>query len=151
MIKDPNCSNEAHSVRDVEQAVLSVFFQNTSRFQQNTCDNVEASLLDELLQQKKALEQKIKRLYSLYGDGGDELLLATIDETKAQLQRTISKIENEEEKKRNAASRRCLVAKVSDVQSRWASMSAEEQRDLLHEAIRKVTITHDKINIDFNL
>ena len=151
LIKDPNCSNEAHSVRDVEQAVLSVFFQNTSRFQQNTCDNVEASLLDELLQQKKAWEQKIKRLYSLYGDGGDELLLATIDETKAQLQRTISKIENEEEKKRNAASRRCLVAKVSDVQSRWASMSAEEQRDLLHEAIRKVTITHDKINIDFNL
>ena len=36
LVKDPNCNNESHNVQDIENAVLTIFFQNTSRFNKAT-------------------------------------------------------------------------------------------------------------------
>ena len=151
MVKDPNCDNESHNVQDIENAVLSIFFQNTSRFTKAESYDVKTNVLDELMQQKKGLEQKIKRLYGLYGDGGDDYLIEAIEESKQQLVRIADKIANEEERNKEETKRRKLVEKVSNIRDRWNSMSPEEQREVLHEAIKQITITHNKINIDFNL
>lgn len=151
LVKDPNCNNESHNVQDIENAVLTIFFQNTSRFNKAEAYDIKTNVLDELVQQKKALEQKIRRLYGLYGDGGDDYLIETIEESKQQLARIADKITNEEDREKEEIKKRQLVEKVSNIRDRWGSMSPEEQREVLHEAIKQITITHNKINIDFNL
>ena len=151
MVKDPNCNNESHNVQDIENAVLTIFFQNTSRFNKAEAYDIKTNVLNELVQQKKALEQKIRRLYGLYGDGGDDYLIETIEESKQQLARIADKIANEEDREKEEIKKRQLVEKVSNIRDRWGSMSSEEQREVLHEAIKQITITHNKINIDFNL
>ena len=151
LVKDPNCNNESHNVQDIEDAVLTIFFQNTSRFNKAEAYDIKTNVLDELVQQKKALEQKIRRLYGLYGDGGDDYLIETIEESKQQLARIADKIANEEDREKEEIKKRQLVEKVSNIRDRWGSMSPEEQREVLHEAIKQITITHNKINIDFNL
>ena len=151
LVKDPNCNNESHNVQDIENAVLTIFFQNTSRFNKAEAYDIKTNVLDELVQQKKALEQKIRRLYGLYGDGGDDYLIETIEESKQQLARIADKIANKKDREKEEIKKRQLVEKVSNIRDRWGSMSPEEQREVLHEAIKQITITHNKINIDFNL
>ena len=63
----------------------------------------------------------------------------------------VDKITNEEDREKEEIKKRQLVEKVSNIRDRWGSMSPEEQREVLHEAIKQITITHNKINIDFNL
>lgn len=151
LVKDPNCNNESHKAVEIEEIILDTFFQNTSRFKKEEGRNVKTSILNELMEQKQTLTLKIKRLYGLYGDRPDTFLLETIEQTQKQLDGIIKKISNEEERNREEASRKRLIEKITDIEDVWDSMSDAERRDLLHEAINKVTITHDEIEIDFNL
>ena len=87
----------------------------------------------------------------MYGDGVDDYLIEAMEESKQQLARIVDKIANEEDREKEEIKKRQLVEKVSNIRDRWGPMSPEEQREVLHEAIKQITITHNKINIDFNL
>lgn len=151
LVKDPNCDNESHRAAEVEEVILDTFFQNTSRFKEDEEGGVKISILDELIEQKQTLALKIKRLYGLYGDRPDPFLLETIDQAQKQLDKVAERISNEEERNKEEAERKRLVEKVTNIEDVWESMSDMERRDLLHEAINRVIITHNEIDIDFNL
>lgn len=151
LVKDPNCSNKSYVAAEIEEAVLKIFFMNTSRFNKEEKYDANVSLHNELIEQKSALGQKIRRLYGLYGDRPDPFLLETIEQTQKQLDKIISRIENEEEKDRAELAKKRLIEKVTNVEDVWDSMSQEEQRGILHEAINKIVLINSDINIDLNL
>lgn len=151
LVKDPNCSNRSHIAASVEKAILDVFFQNTSRFRDRESENVETSVLNELAEQKRTLEQKMRRLYGLYGDQPDPFLLETIEQNRSQLKKVMDRMTNEEEREREIASKKRLAEKMSKVEDIWAAMTEEEKRSLLHEAINTITIEQNTISIDFKL
>ena len=153
LIKDENCPQEKIWADEVEEAVLNYLFslKEDTNGQEIKEDSLisETNILNELEENKELLQKKIKRLYNLYSESEDDILLETINEQKEKLKSIDKKIENELQNKHNA-SRKLETAKiVTNLSDTWEYMTTEEQQKILRMIINKITITGHNINIDF--
>lgn len=153
LIKDENCPQEKIWADEVEEAVLNYLFSlkedtNGQKIKEDSLIT-ETNILNELEENKELLQKKIKRLYNLYSESEDDILLETINEQKEKLKSIDKKIENELQNKHNA-SRKLETAKiVTNLSDTWEYMTTEEQQKILRMIINKITITGHNINIDF--
>lgn len=153
LIKDENCPQEKIWADEVEESVLNYLFSlkedtNGQEIKEDLLIT-ETNILNELEENKELLQKKIKRLYNLYSESEDDILLETINEQKEKLKSIDKKIENELQNKHNA-SRKLETAKiVTNLSDTWEYMTTEEQQKILRMIINKITITGHNINIDF--
>jgi site-specific DNA recombinase len=101
--KDPNCNNEKHWAQDIEGAAIQDLFNFSIKYK-NAGNNKESSqsVINILNKQYEEISKKIKRLYGIYSDSSDELLLETIEDLRKQLTGIQEQIKREQE--RNAIS-----------------------------------------------
>lgn len=153
LIKDENCPQEKIWANEVEDAILEYLFSlkeddNGKEIKEDALV-AETDILRELEENKDLIQKKIKRLYNLYAESDDEILLETINEQKEKLNSIEKKIVNERKNKHNA-SRKLETAKiVTKLSDTWEYMSLEEQQKTLRMIINTITITDHNINIDF--
>lgn len=153
LIKDENCPQEKIWANEVEDAILNYLFSlkeddNGKEIKEDSLV-METDILTELEENKILIQKKIKRLYNIYADSEDDLLLETINEQKQKLINIEKKIESERKNKHNA-SRKLETAKiVTELSDTWKYMTLEEQQKTLRMIINSVTITDHNINIDF--
>jgi|GEM_PF-3447564 len=107
------------------------------------------SLTETLQKKKSALEQKLRRLYALYAEAGNRILLSSISELNEEIKKLGEKIDEEES--RGLWSRRAEVAKerLRNIKETWAFMDIQEQRNLLCSVIDKITVTRSSVRIDY--
>jgi len=102
LIKDPNCSNMKLWASDVEDIIIKNLFHYS--FEQTKTEIPQISnmnLLDILHEQYDNSALRLRRLYSLYSESEDEVLLQTIGEIKREMKNIQTQIENETEKNKN--------------------------------------------------
>ncbi|MCM1276988.1 MAG: recombinase family protein, partial [Lachnospiraceae bacterium] len=82
LIKDPNCDNERNDACDIEDIVLNNLFEYTRKIKSELSTHISMkseTKASEIFKKKyDTLVSKIKRLYNLYAETGDDLLLQTI-------------------------------------------------------------------------
>lgn len=153
LVKDENCPQEKIWANEVEDAILNYLFSlkeddNGKEIKEESLV-METDILTELEENKILIQKKIKRLYNIYADSEDDLLLETINEQKQKLINIEKKIDSERKNKHNA-SRKLETAKiVTELSDTWKYMTLEEQQKTLRMIINSVTITDHNINIDF--
>lgn len=150
MIKDPDCDNEKLNACEVEEAVIHDLFRVCDeRAKENKQVNSRDSNLNILNIQYKATAEKIKRLYNLYANDGNEILLETINELKSQLLVLQEKIEAEgniEKAKLEIATKR---NEVKDLKALWKNMNISERKKAVRLYISRVEITDGNIDIKY--
>lgn len=153
LVKDENCPQEKIWANEVEDAILGYLFSlkennNGNEIKEETLV-AETDILKELEENRDLIQKKIKRLYNLYAESDDEILLETINEQKEKLNSIEKKIENEQKNKHNTLRKLETAKIVTDLSDTWEYMSLEEQQKTLRMIINSITITDHNINIDF--
>ena len=152
LVKDPCCDNIRYDAREVEKAVLDDVFCKTKNISvQKSASSVNISAGQVLKQKYDAAVQKIKRLYELYANDGNEILLETIEENKKQLADIAKAIEREE--KTNTAARELEYKRkvLYNLCSLWYNMTVMEQQRALRTCVDRIILDGENIDIVYSL
>lgn len=150
LVKDPDCNNETVWAKDIETAVISDLMTMTAEeISSDGTEGTAISLADTLQKKKSVLEIKLKRLYDLYAEAENRVLLGSINELSEEIKKMDKKIE--EEKGRGIWSQNAKIAKeqLKNIKKTWHYMDIHEQRNLICSVIDKITVTHSSVRIDY--
>jgi site-specific DNA recombinase len=149
LVKDPNCNNAKVWADEVEDLVIKDLFQ-FSKKQEDKTNNISYNALDVLNDQYNLISNKIKRLYNLYAEDPNDFLLETIESNKKDIQKIVEQIKKEQERNVLAKKENKLREDIKNLSEIWNDMTPQEQQNIAHEMIKKITITDNKIDIEYN-
>lgn len=152
LIKDKNCPQKRIWAYEIEDAVLNYIFSLKEETPEEIEENnfvLKTDVLSEMMNNKSSIEKKIKRLYNLYAESDDDILLETINEQKEKLSDINKKIENEKSKREHVIQKLETAKIVTNLADTWKYLDIEEQQKTLRMIINNITIYDNNINIDF--
>jgi site-specific DNA recombinase len=152
LVKDPGCDNLRPWADEVESAVMTSLF----KFAVEAADPGKSkgsaeNALNALARQAKTLSEQIKRLYSLYAEDGDSLLLETINEKQKELRRVNSMESKERERGAASARAKKTLSKIENLADVWDCMTAKEKQDVVRWCITRVEIADENISVHYKL
>lgn len=148
LVKDADCSQEKLWADDIEDVVVKKIFSLQTREAQKKDTPFENSVIDVLSTQIQELERKVKRLYNLYAESEDGLLLDTIKENQKTLERLREQAEVEKKANELAANKKRINRMLNNLSDRWQDMSMHERQTVVRTIVRQITITDRKVDID---
>lgn len=152
LIKDPECKNGRIDAQKLEDIVINDIFSMTDNL-----DVKEDSLapnktvIETIEEQQKILENKIKRLYTLYAEDGNDYLLDTINSIKKELDATKDRLEQEykvAENHKNVVEKQFELKNLRDA---WNFMTHQEKQSAIRSLVDKIIIANEKIQIKYKL
>lgn len=149
LVKDPNCNNIKNWASEIEDIVIKDLFHFASR-QKDFKDDDEISIettLDFLNKQYDETNRRLKRLYNLYAQSEDDVLLETIDEYKKQLSDIHKQIMREEEKSILANKINSTKQILKTLKETWDYMTDKEKKNVIRSCIDKIVITDNNIDV----
>lgn len=149
-VVDPDCDNLKLDACDVEDAVVKDLFNYTRQNKRiDEKANIRVSALQTLKQKYDAVSERIKRLYNLYAQDGNELLLETINENKNELAEISRQIENESRLSAVVNELHEKNKTIETVEDSWDSMSIKDRQKAVRICIDRIEITDTKISIRY--
>lgn len=104
--------------------------------------------LDKLILQE---EKKLKKLYHLYGEGEDSLLLDTISECKKSLSEYYEKQAKESQLQQQSAHLESLQQRIFSLGESWHLLSPLQKQEILKDCIEKIELHKDDVVIHYHL
>lgn len=148
LVRDPDCDVPSPFAEDVEDGVIQTLFTISKEKLDSIRKSVQSGSVSDMLQEQlKKAEAKLRRLYSLYGDSGDECLLDTINTTKSDMERLAASLSDERAKEHAARSAMNVYQRLEGIQDAWPQMSIQERRAVLASVIERVTISAEYTDI----
>lgn len=149
LIRDENCDNIKPWADDVEAAVLDAVFARVSDPAPVDEGTTDRTMSDILKEQKSQAERKLRRLYDLYSDNPNDILLASITDLTDQIKDIEHKLDIEQ--KRSAVTERAhnVQIKLEEIESCWPYMTPTEKQSVLRELINKISVEKGHVHVDF--
>ncbi len=149
MHKDACCSAQAVWADQIESVVLSDLFKLSASLDGKPSDG-ERMLIDPLRELKTRImqtETKLKRLYHLYAEAADDMLLSAIEENKDTL--AMLKREYGAEEKTQVAGKRLqdIRLQVASLAQSWPHLGGMERQAIIRDCVNKIIITGDRVEI----
>jgi len=154
LVKDPNCDNPRYDAEDLEKIVVEDVLRMADKVKADdkivpkSNDSRRAGI--KILQEKyDTISVKIKRLYNLYAESEDKILLETIKENQNQLA-SVSKLLNNE--KTSIAAVDDVVERnnaVRNLRSVWDKLTIQEKQRALRICVSRIVVTDNHIDIDY--
>ena len=148
LAKDGACDNVKIAADELEKIVLDDIF--SLKYKENKGKNTEADILEVLEKTKNAVKKKLSRLYELYSEGDDDILIEEINRRKRELSEIDEKIRSEKENRSVSLASEKQLKKLGALQSAWNTMSLEEKQSVLRELIDKIVITYETVEIFYS-
>jgi site-specific DNA recombinase len=147
LVRDPDCANERVWAYEIEDALLDDLFRLSFKLDAEGGAAKSASVLDLLRQDYDRGALKVKRLYNLYAQNGDDLLQETIAENREELERRRKRMEDEKE--RQAVSGRQAEKKIllKDIKTAWDYMTMQEKQFLVRQCVERIVVTDNRAEI----
>ncbi len=146
LIRDPNCENKRHSAWEIEEIVLEDLFSLSVRQETPPEKNAE-SILDMLKNQEGAAKAKLRRLYDLYGDSGDEMLREAIAAQKKTLAALTEQIRDEQNVQKKAEEINKTRREIGEIRESWPYLSMREKKKVVRSCVEKIVITDDVVDV----
>lgn len=152
LVKDPDCDNEKVWADEVEDAVVKDLFKFAMERKDSSKSSINVlSALDVLRQQYEIVSQQIKRLYSLYANDGNEILLETIEDKQKELRNIQNQMTREQERNTITLKAKETLSKIESLTDIWDYMTVRERQDIVRRCIEKVVVKDNNINIHYKL
>ncbi|MCL2068681.1 MAG: recombinase family protein [Oscillospiraceae bacterium] len=149
LVKDPDCPQGKPWADDVEREVTSAMFRFGFDYGEEPAGE-GIPVMQMLLKQQKQCGKKLERLYHLYGEGGDDLLLGAIESTKRELGRISAQIDAESERGIISGRAKKLRGQMQSIESAWQFMTPAERQGIARQLLRRVVVHDGRIDVDFN-
>jgi site-specific DNA recombinase len=146
--KDPNCDNERQWAADIEGAVIQDLF-NFSLKNKDVNNQKESSqnVIDILNSRYDEISKKIKRLYGIYSEGSDDILLETIEDLRKQLTDVQVQIKREQERSVISGKIKQVQKTLTTLKETWEYMTRQEQKNILRNCVSRIVITGSRVEI----
>lgn len=154
LIKDPNCDNLRYNAEELEKIVIEDLLSMSDNISADESSftnikNDRTSSIKVLQQKYDMISAKIKRLYNLYAENGNDLLLETIKENQQELG-SISKLLDSEK------SSISVITEISErnqtlknLRGVWDRLTIKEKHRVLRICIDKIIVTDNEISIKY--
>lgn len=151
LIKDPNCDQEKPWVEEIETFVTKTLFLLKNRKPKESDDMFEDSKIEMLNTQREELERKVKKLYNLYAESEDDILLDTINENKKKLALIKQTIESEIIQRNLASNKEQLKDSIETLEDKWEYMTQQERQTIVRFLVEKVVVTDNNVEIKLTI
>ena len=149
MVKDANCTNEKIWADTVEDVVIKDLFRISANLsEEDFRDEFDVvNPVEELEERCTLLTTKIKRLYNMYAENENEILLETIAENESEL--AIVKKQLETEKKHNvmAINLGNVKENIYQIENAWEHLTPQEKQVVIRDCVSKIVITHGELDV----
>ena len=148
LVKDPDCTNAKQWASDIENAVLDNLFSFSLKQKPLEDTKTSTQNISEVLhKQRDEISKKIKRLYNLYSDSNDDILLETIEDFRKQLAGIQKQILREQERNVLASKMESVKKTLISLKESWEYMTNKEQKNIIRSCVEKIIITDDKVEV----
>lgn len=151
LVKDENCTQKKIWADEVERVVLDALFGMKSdplaAAKPTGGDTVSEEIIGVLENRAKETAKKIKRLYKLYAESENELLLESINEYRLELESVRKDIEREKNENTIALRRKKIDDMLTEIKDGWEYMSFSERKSIIRAVISRIEINDDRIDI----
>lgn len=151
LVKDPNCDQEKPWANEIETFVMKTLFLLKNRKPKDSDDMMEDSKVEILNNQREELEKKIKKLYNLYAESEDDILLDTINENKKKLVLIKQTIESEIIQRNLTSNKEQLKDSIETLEEKWDYMTQQEKQNIVRFLVEKVMITDNNVEIKLTI
>lgn len=145
MKKGDNCQAEAVWAEELEEQVLHDLFQVSARLGEET-DPVPDPLT-QLEGEMDKLESKLRRLYQLFAEGEDPVLLDEVREVRRQLEILRQDYETEQATCRRAARLEDLREQAAGIKDSWPNLTLEERQAVIRDCVERIVVDGPKVEI----
>ncbi len=146
LVRDPDCQNKRHSAWEIEEIVLGDLFSLSVKKEEDEAGDT-SSLAEVLKEREAAAKKKLRRLYDLYGEGGDEMLLETIKAQKSTLSELRKQMEDEEKLQKKAEEMQKTKREIREIRESWPYLCMREKKKIVQSAVEKIVITDDTVDV----
>lgn len=149
LVRDPNCEQEPVWAEEVEAGVLQTLFAAAAQDRLEEAKKAidAGEITDSLHTRLEQLNTKLRRLYHLYGEAGDELLLETIEKVREEASALQKELVDRNARDAHTAKVRGVYGRLEKVSDVWPMLPIEEQRAILATVIEDIRITGDSAEI----
>ena len=152
LIKDPECDQEKIWADEIEGYVVNALFQFADNYEPSKTESlIEKDKLTLLYNQKNELSKKLKRLYNIYAEQDDDMLLETISDVKKQLDSVNKKIEQNIQNNTEEKQRKEKIGILRNLSSIWNDITANEKKTIIRKLVDKIVITDNHVHINFSI
>ena len=152
LIKDPDCDQEKIWADEIEGYVVNALFQFADNYEPSKTESlIEKDKLTLLYNQKNELSKKLKRLYNIYAEQDDDMLLETISDMKKQLDSVNKKIEQNIQNNTEEKQRKEKIGILRNLSSIWNDITANEKKTIIRKLVDKIVITDNHVHINFSI
>lgn len=152
LIKDPDCDQEKIWADEIEEYVVNALFQFADNYEPSKTESlIEKDKLTLLYNQKNELSKKLKRLYNIYAEQDDDMLLETISDVKKQLDSVNKKIEQNIQNNTEEKQRKEKIGILRNLSSIWNDITANEKKTIIRKLVDKIVITDNHVHINFSI
>ena len=155
LVKDPNCDNMRYNAEELERLIIDDLFRMTDRMVATGSIEGESGRRQssiKILQQKyDMIMAKIKRLYNLYAESEDKILLETIRENQKELAIVSRALENEKSSETAITDIVEKTKMIKNLRNKWGTMSQQERCVAVRLCIDRITLTDEAIDIHYTI
>lgn len=150
LVHDPDCDNGYIWAEDVENAVISDLFSFTPENIEASDAGTPALSVSELLEKKRSdAEVKLRRLYELFAESGNDVLRGSIKELTGEIEALDKKLQEEKERGKWSENAGFVRKKLLSVYDTWPYMDEHEKRNLVCSVIERITVTYSQVRIEY--
>ena len=111
----------------------------------------QISPVEMLENQLRQAQKKLSRLYLLYAERDDDVLLESIDAQRRSIQDIQSRLDRERSLQADESRRAQKHEEIRQLAQAWPHMTVDEQRAVLREAVERIEIDGDCIDISYRI
>ena len=148
LVRDPDCSNGRQWASDIEAALLKDLFSFALIQAETDGEKPAAQSVAEMLErQYDEAARRLKRLYVLYSESDDDILLEAIGGLKKQLEGIRRNIGRERERGIISGKIEGIKKTLLTLAESWEYMTARERRNIVRECVEKLVVTDENVEI----
>lgn len=151
LVKDENCNNPPIDAFLVEDAVKEDLFSFSVKKKLSKIKEEILNVSDILRERLSDGIKKLKRLYGLYANGDDDILLDAINEQKAEIEEIKEKLKEEEKKSEKSKTSAEVKKKLETIADTWDYMEKSEKRAVILSVVERIVINEEEISIYYKI
>ena len=152
LIKDPDCDQEKIWADEVEDVVIKSIFEFASNYKPSKTESlIQDNTISLLYEQQSNLNKKLKRLYNIYAEDEDDVLLDTINDLKKQIMLINKQIDLDTQNSIVTTRRKERTEILSTINELWGSMSAPQKKSIIRKLVNRIEINDNNVHVDFSI
>ena len=145
MAGEQPCTAPAVWAGELEELVLQDLFQVSARLEGGKVQGADP--LAQLEEQLRRQQAKLRRLYTLYAEGEEQVLAEEIGQARQQLDLLRKAYADEEESRRKTARLEQLRQQAAEIGALWPSLSQGERQMVLRDCIERIVVEGSRVRI----